>query len=242
MNDGMKYGAGLMPGQRLARLEQALGYEQSGSGLLIPKGLLTTRGDLIRRGASAPERVALGATGKVFTSNGTDPGWDAVPGLGVWRTIIHGDSGFGAGVGAGTRFLCVNPAEALGVSGGANFPRLFVLDDVAITGYTCQVRMIGHVHTNATAPGITFTFGLQTVGPTGGGAGAIGWGLTGSAACTAAVATPALTTMPRTVGVASSFSGHASSPYALYVTTNGTTAANSFTGVHWDVQMRWIPT
>ncbi len=37
----------------------------------------TTRGDLIRRGASADERVALGAAGTVLSSNGTDPVWSA---------------------------------------------------------------------------------------------------------------------------------------------------------------------
>ncbi len=37
----------------------------------------TTRGDLIRRGASANERVALGTTGYALISNGTDPTWTA---------------------------------------------------------------------------------------------------------------------------------------------------------------------
>ena len=42
--------------------------------------LLTTRGDLIRRGASAPERLALGASGYVLTSDGTDAAWAASAG------------------------------------------------------------------------------------------------------------------------------------------------------------------
>lgn len=37
----------------------------------------TTRGDLIRRGASADQRLALGASGYVLTSDGTDPVWAA---------------------------------------------------------------------------------------------------------------------------------------------------------------------
>lgn len=37
----------------------------------------TTRGDLIRRGASADERVALGTAGHVLTSDGTDAVWAA---------------------------------------------------------------------------------------------------------------------------------------------------------------------
>lgn len=55
-------------------------YVQTECGLLIPKSLLTTRGDIIRRGASAPERVALGVTGKVLRSDGTDPVWDDIAG------------------------------------------------------------------------------------------------------------------------------------------------------------------
>lgn len=38
----------------------------------------TTRGDLIVRGASADQRLALGTSGQYLRSNGTDPGWSAV--------------------------------------------------------------------------------------------------------------------------------------------------------------------
>ena len=38
----------------------------------IPASLLTTRGDVIRRGVSAPQRLALGAAGHVYQSDGTD--------------------------------------------------------------------------------------------------------------------------------------------------------------------------
>jgi hypothetical protein len=38
----------------------------------IPSSLLTTRGDVIRRGASAPQRLGLGTAGHVYQSNGTD--------------------------------------------------------------------------------------------------------------------------------------------------------------------------
>jgi hypothetical protein len=44
----------------------------------VKKSLLTTRGDLIRRGASAPERVALGAANTQLVSDGTDA---------IWRTL-----------------------------------------------------------------------------------------------------------------------------------------------------------
>jgi hypothetical protein len=38
-------------------------------------GIMTTRGDLVRRGASAAERLALGSTGQHLVSNGTDALW-----------------------------------------------------------------------------------------------------------------------------------------------------------------------
>jgi microcystin-dependent protein len=46
-----------------------------GTNPAILASLLTTRGDLIRRGASAPQRVALGSSGQVLTSDGTDAVW-----------------------------------------------------------------------------------------------------------------------------------------------------------------------
>lgn len=48
---------------------------KNGTNALVDKGLLTTRGDLIRRGASDWERVAIGSARKVWTSDATDPGW-----------------------------------------------------------------------------------------------------------------------------------------------------------------------
>lgn len=73
---------------RMGAIERALSDK-------VSQSLLTTRGDLIRRGASAPERVALGATGAQLTSNGTDAVWTApIP----WTTLslASGWSQFGA--------------------------------------------------------------------------------------------------------------------------------------------------
>ena len=41
----------------------------------IKKSLVPTRGDIITRGASAPQRLALGASGRVLKSDGTDVVW-----------------------------------------------------------------------------------------------------------------------------------------------------------------------
>lgn len=60
--------------------------ESAGAATTVPRGdhvhrlgITTTRGDLIRRGASDNERVALGATGKILTSDGTDAVWGNGP-------------------------------------------------------------------------------------------------------------------------------------------------------------------
>jgi len=42
---------------------------------LAPYDVLTTRGDIIRRNASAPGRLALGSSGQVLASDGTDVVW-----------------------------------------------------------------------------------------------------------------------------------------------------------------------
>ena len=47
---------------------------------LIATSLLTTRGDIIKRDASAPARLALGAAGLSLVSDGTDPAWTGLGG------------------------------------------------------------------------------------------------------------------------------------------------------------------
>ena len=51
----------------------------------IKKSLLTTRGDLIRRGAADPERYGISASGAVLTSNGVDPVWETGKGARVYH-------------------------------------------------------------------------------------------------------------------------------------------------------------
>lgn len=63
-------------------------FQDAASRRMSPESLLTTRGDLIRRGASAPERVALGASGSFLMSNGTDAVWGQVP---IARAYANGN-------------------------------------------------------------------------------------------------------------------------------------------------------
>jgi hypothetical protein len=57
----------------------------------------TTRGDLIVRGASADQRLAVGASGRVLRSDGTDPAWTQLASTDVtglpWTTAIAPDDG-----------------------------------------------------------------------------------------------------------------------------------------------------
>lgn len=50
-------------------------------GTAVATTVTTTRGDLIRRGASADERVALGTSGQALTSDGTDAVWGTINGV-----------------------------------------------------------------------------------------------------------------------------------------------------------------
>lgn len=110
-----------------------------------------------------------------------------------------------------------------------------------LDGYSCEIRVIGTVHTNTTAPGVNFTFGVTSIAAAAAGAGLSGWTLGGSPIATAVVTAPGAASIVSTVGsTASGFS--TDGPYALYVTNSGSTAASSFQGIHIEVQMRWIPT
>jgi hypothetical protein len=54
----------------------------------VLRSILTTRGDLFRRGAAAIERVGLGTNGQVLTSDGTDAVWAAPPAASVAGTVF----------------------------------------------------------------------------------------------------------------------------------------------------------
>jgi hypothetical protein len=52
------------------------GREDEDHSAYIANSLLITRGDLIRRGASTPERIGLGTDGQALKSDGTDAVWE----------------------------------------------------------------------------------------------------------------------------------------------------------------------
>lgn len=60
-------------------------WSESEAGLFLPNEM-TTRGDLIVRGASAPQRLALGADGVSLMSDGTDGVWKGIGGGDLWHS------------------------------------------------------------------------------------------------------------------------------------------------------------
>lgn len=110
-----KYGAGLSPEQRLTRLEQ----------LLLPQSLLTTRGDIIARGASIPERLALGAVAEALISDGTDATW------GDRTAVAMGSFGDPGSTGV------------LAVTGVGFTPKLVIFAGSFATGTASHVTSIG---------------------------------------------------------------------------------------------------
>jgi hypothetical protein len=81
----------------------------------------TTRGDLIARGASADQRLAVGAAGKILTSDGTDPAWGNGP-LTTKGDLIGAGASGAIGrlpVGSDGQVLTADAASSLGVKWGA---------------------------------------------------------------------------------------------------------------------------
>lgn len=98
-------------------------------------------------------------------------------------------------------------------------------------GKTIQVRVVGTVITNGTAPAITFTFGLYPVSSV-----AALVGTLGAAVGTIAVATPALNT--RTAAWGTAITMPAAGPFLLAVALSGTAAVSSLTLLQCGLQVR----
>ena len=94
----------------------------------------TTRGDLIVRGASADERLAIGAAARYLRSDGTDPSWAVLSADDIAAgTLAVARGGTGSGTAAGAR-------SALGVQDGPRLIPLFALANSssatpAVVGY-----------------------------------------------------------------------------------------------------------
>ena len=85
-----------------------------GSWAYMAKGVagspLTTRGDIIRRGASADERLAKGTEGQILTMGADDPAWAAASAGGANPNIIMNGDGN----------ICQRDTSVSGVQNGSN--------------------------------------------------------------------------------------------------------------------------
>ncbi|HEX7075084.1 MAG TPA: hypothetical protein VF226_13665 [Hyphomicrobiaceae bacterium] len=66
--------------------DREMGLVSGGS--FIAKTPTTARGDIIRRGATIDERLAIGSAGQVLTSDGTDPVWSNLYTAGTWTPVL----------------------------------------------------------------------------------------------------------------------------------------------------------
>lgn len=121
----------------------------------IQSSLLTTRGDMIRRSATAPERFAKGAQNTLLTMGADDPDWATlsaviIAAFGTTRgdLLIHGENGI-AKLQPGTsgHFLKSNGALA-DPSWAANTPpvwtRITASDGLTITGTHTFTDLAGY--------------------------------------------------------------------------------------------------
>jgi hypothetical protein len=118
----------------------------------IAASTLTTRGDLIRRGASAPERVALGTNGQVLTSNGTDPVWATPSGGGSTWLSLYGGTALYMGGDAATGW---SSSDRFSASAGALVPAFGPGQSMAICLYpkatpTGVEILTAHISTTST--------------------------------------------------------------------------------------------
>jgi hypothetical protein len=149
--------------------------------------------------------------------------------LGAYRTISSAFSAYIPGATAGVYSFGI-AAGGLVLSGTTSSVLIqslsFAAADYAVSGLTAKGRLRCSILANATAPAITFTFGLYPV-TCAGSAGlsqlTLGTVVTGS---TAVITTPPASTPTQAVG--SDFTLPADGVYVLGAALSGTVAANAF--------------
>ena len=104
--------------------------------------------------------------------------------------------------------------------------------DYAVTSLNTRFRIVVTTVTNATAPGVTFTYGLYPVSASAGGASLLNVTLgTVVAGSTVARATPSAST--QNIDASADFALSSTGVYALgFVTSGATSAANSVVAIY----------
>lgn len=128
----------------------ALVTQQSLVSYVIPKSLLTTRGDIIYRNATVPARLAIGSARQLLGNDGTDPTWRHP----ITKTADTSTSGAGSytqAVPSGVEWLKV-AFDALSLSGtDAVDVRIGTSSALVATGYDGWTALIDSTSTNSSA-------------------------------------------------------------------------------------------
>lgn len=199
-------------------------------------------------GASELATGAVSATADIGDGIVTDAKL-ASPNNSTYKTIFHSQGALGSGMGAAARIymLGTHGGQTSGSTagdvmnytgyGGGNlefaadhldlFPEVFYFDDAdyTVAGLTQKLRLRCQILANATAPAITYTFGLYPVSVAGGSNilnitfGSV------VASSTSAIVSPSASTV--TSAVNSDFTVPSDGGYALGVVTSGAMATNS---------------
>lgn len=157
--------------------------------------------------------ITLGTT--ALTYKRIDGAWDE------WETLLDAASQLAASSAAGTYQFSVDGGSLTTSLALTGKQRVIPLDpaNYAVTGKTAQLRIVGHVQTNSTAPGVNFTFGLYPISSIAALTATLGAVVSGS---TIAINAPAANTQTAAYGPA--FNMPAAGSYLLAVVTS---AANS---------------
>lgn len=159
-----------------------------------------------------------------------------------YRTLLTAGGHVPGGTTAGTYWLPA-PGSSVVKSGTADTSSPTALGfnstDYAITGRTQRLRLRALTITNATAPAITFTFGLYPISSSGGAAATLSTTLGAvTAGSTVAVASPSASTQTSSPG--SAFAIPANGNYALGVVLSGGMPANAIAGVTVVLQTNYV--
>jgi hypothetical protein len=114
----------------------------------INKSLLTTEGDIIKRGASAPERLAIGSNGQVLTVQSGAPAW-AAPSGGGGAKIQDAD--------ADTKVDVEESADEDKIRMDVGGTEVFLLDDAGILTLAKQSGASAYRNANQAISNATWT-------------------------------------------------------------------------------------
>lgn len=165
----------------------------------------------------------------------------------VWRTVAAGAGGSSSIIGQITTtpawFSAGGSTNASGASANNSPQGLWTpppAGDINVAGKTTRLRLRVVYLVNATAPGITITWGLYPVTPSGGGASTVALTLgTVIAGSTAAVVTPAIGASGTVTGASFDLSAvSVGTNYVLGVVGSGTQAASSHVSTAATLEMR----